>query len=110
MKGWIALVFSALIAVGAAAAADTQRSVDARDINIVSEGQGNDVSVNIGGIDGAEIEGVSIINGSVFIDGRQVPDSATRYRSRSRSGVVYLIRRSATGVEIVDEASVKGRK
>jgi len=109
MNAWIALVIPALITVsGATAAAEAQRSVDARDIDVVSNGQGNEVGVSIGGIEGAEVEGVTIINGKAFIDGRAVPDSRTRYRARS--GVVYLIRRSASGVEVVDEASAKGRK
>ena len=109
MNAWIAVVIAVLLPTGAsAAAADARRNVDARDIEVVSKGQDNEVGVSVGGIEGAEAEGVTVINGKVFIDGRAVPDSATRYRARS--GVVYLIRRSTSRVEVVDEASAEETK
>lgn len=57
---------------------------------------GNVASSSSGVIEGdAQIQGVTIINDQVWIDGERVPASATRYRTRS--GRDYRILRSPTG-------------
>ena len=76
---------------------------EARDIGVTSQGEGNAAVISIGGIDGDDVGGVGVINGRVFIDGEEIPPTATRHRSRS--GTVYLVRRSASGVQVIDEAA-----
>ncbi|MEI7431977.1 MAG: hypothetical protein WCL27_16120, partial [Betaproteobacteria bacterium] len=58
-------------------------SVKARSDNATnSSSRKNDASVTVGGIaDGANIEGITIINDRVSIDGKDVPPNVTRYKS-----------------------------
>lgn len=44
----------------------------------------------------AEIEGVTIINDSVYIDGERVPSHVTRFKGR-KSGLVYSIKWGKNG-------------
>ena len=60
----------------------------------------NEASVTVGGIAGdANIEGVTIINDRVSIDGKDVPANVTRYKSL-KSGKVYLIERKRGSVSV----------
>lgn len=76
-------------------------SVNARSDNAVtSSGQGNEASVNIGSIsEGANIEGITVINGRVSIDGKDVPPNVSRYKS-TKTGKVYLIQRKGGSVSV----------
>ena len=66
----------------------------------VPSGRGNNASVTVGGIsDDADIEGVTVINGRVSIDGKDVPSGVTRYKS-PKSGKVYLIQRKDGSVSV----------
>ncbi|SDG66459.1 hypothetical protein [Propionivibrio dicarboxylicus] len=60
----------------------------------------NEASVVVGHIaDDANIEGVTVINGRVTIDGKDVPANATRYTS-PRTGKVYSIQRNGGSVSV----------
>ena len=62
--------------------------------------KGNQASVIVGGIsDDAGIEGVTVINGHVSIDGKDVPPSITRYKS-PKTGKTYLIQRKGGSVSV----------
>lgn len=70
-------------------------------------GGGNTAGNTVGGIEGdVESEGVTIINGRVYIDGKEIPPKVTRYKS-PRTGEVYVIRRKGTSVEVVSEEDRK---
>ena len=57
----------------------------------VSMGGSNDTGSTAGSIDpDADIEGVSVINDEVWIDGEKVPKGKTRYTGK-KSGVKYKI-------------------
>lgn len=73
----------------------TRVDINARDISTTAS-EGNTASVTVGGIgNDADVEGVTVINGKVWIDGREVPAAAKRYKSKS--GTVYRIERSKSG-------------
>lgn len=64
---------------------------------------GNTAGNTIGGIEGeVDSQGVTIINGRVYIDGKEIPPKVTRYRS-PRTGEVYVIRRKGGSVEVTSE-------
>ena len=59
--------------------------------------QGSVASNQTGVIDSsAEIEGVTIINDSVYIDGEKVPNHVTRFKGR-KSGLMYSIKWGRNG-------------
>ncbi|MFN3076350.1 MAG: hypothetical protein ABT940_05635 [Alphaproteobacteria bacterium] len=62
---------------------------------------GNSASFNTGIAPGASIQGVSVINGEVSIDGEKVPPGTKRFTSRS--GKKYVIDRGNGGVVVRDE-------
>lgn len=69
--------------------------------------EGNDASVTVGGIDAdADIQGVTVINGRVSIDGKEVPANVTRYKS-PRTGTVYLIQRKNGSVNVTTEEGAR---
>ncbi|OHC65394.1 MAG: hypothetical protein A2040_02700 [Rhodocyclales bacterium GWA2_65_19] len=79
------------------------------DVRVRAEGvtaiatEGNKASVTVGGIDGdADIQGVTVINGRVSIDGKDIPAGVTRYKS-PRTGTVYLIQRRGGSVNVTTE-------
>lgn len=81
-------------------------SVTAKDINTIAT-DGSTASVTVGGIgEGVEMQGVAVINGRVYVDGKEVPPNVSRYKS-PRTGEVYLIRRSKEGVSVTTEGSRK---
>ena len=80
---------------------DVNIDVDAKDISTISTG-GNTTSVTVGGIEGdANIQGVTVINGKVWIDGKEIPPNVTRYKSKS--GTVYRIARKGGAVSVTSE-------
>lgn len=65
---------------------------------------GNVVGNSVGGIEGdVEMEGVAVVNGRVYIDGKEIPPKVTRYKS-PRSGETYTIKRKGTSVQVVSES------
>lgn len=79
-------------------------------VNVRAEGvtsistDGGSASVTVGGIDqDADVQGVTVINGRVTIDGKDVPANVTRYKS-PKTGTVYLIQRKAGSVSVTTEA------
>jgi hypothetical protein len=50
----------------------------------------------------AHQQGVAVVNGKVYIDGKEIPPKVTRYKS-PRTGEVYLIRRDGGSVEVTTE-------
>ena len=65
--------------------------------------EGNQASVTVGGIDAdADIQGVTVINGRVSIDGKEIPANVTRYKS-PRTGTIYLIQRKGGNVSVTTE-------
>ena len=83
-------------------------SVRARSENAsASNRKSNEASVTVGGIaEGANIEGVTVINGRVWIDGKEVPPNVTRYKS-TKTGRVYLIQRKGTSVSVSEAGDGK---
>lgn len=68
---------------------------------------GNTASVTVGGIDAdADVQGVTVINGRVNIDGKDIPANVTRYKS-PRTGTVYLIQRKGGSVSVTTEEGAK---
>lgn len=66
-------------------------------------GGGNTAGNTVGGIEGdVESQGVTIINGRVYIDGKEIPPKVTRYKS-PRTGEVYTIRRKGSSVEVISD-------
>lgn len=64
---------------------------------------GGKASVTVGGIEGdVDIQGVTVINGRVSIDGKEIPANVTRYKS-PRTGTVYLIQRKNGAVSVTAE-------
>lgn len=64
---------------------------------------GSTAGVTVGGIeDDADIIGVTVINGRVSIDGKEIPPNVTRYKS-PRTGTVYLIQRKNGSVSVTSE-------
>lgn len=84
------------------------------DVNVQADGvtaiatEGNTASVTVGGIDAnADIQGVTVINGKVWIDGKEIPPNITRYVA-PRDRTVYLIKRNNGAVSVTTEEG--GRK
>lgn len=78
-------------------------------VNVRAEGvtaiatEGSEASVTIGGIAGdADVQGVTVINGRVSIDGKDIPANVTRYKS-PKTGTVYLIQRKNGSVNVTTE-------
>lgn len=107
---------AALLVLVAAGSAGAQVSVRDREVkvgtgvvNARAEGvtaiatDGGQASVTVGGIAGdADIQGITVINGRVSIDGKEVPANVTRYKS-PRTGTVYLIQRKNGAVSVTTE-------
>lgn len=66
-----------------------------------SVGKGNVVGSTVGGVSPNQ-QGVAVVNGKVFIDGKEIPPKVTRYKS-PKTGEVYLIRREGGSVEVTTE-------
>lgn len=65
-------------------------------------GNGSSATTTIGGIGpDAQVQGVTVINGQVWIDGEKIPGGVTRHTSRS--GQKYIIDRSGAGVSVRTE-------
>lgn len=82
-------------------------------INVQADGvtaiatEGNNASVTVGGIGAdANVQGVTVINGRVSIDGKDVPANVTRYKS-PKTGTVYLIQRKGNSVNVTTEEGAK---
>ena len=86
----------------------TDGSVKARsDNSSASSSRGNEARVTVGGIaDNANIDGITIINDRVSIDGKDVPPNVTRYKS-PKTGKVYLIERKGGAVSVSEAGGVK---
>lgn len=103
-------ILTAVVLLGASAlawGAESSKGSSAENITAVAIGGGS-ASVTVGGIENAEMDGVAVINGKVYIDGEAVPAGATRYRSKK--GNVYTIRRGPEGVAVESESSANGGK
>lgn len=80
--------------------------VSAKDINTIAT-DGSTAGVTVGGIgEGVEMQGVTVINGRVYVDGKEVPPNVSRYKS-PRTGEVYLVHRGKEGVSVTTEGSRK---
>ncbi len=67
----------------------------------------NKVSTTVGGIaEDANIEGITIINNRVSIDGKEIPPNITRYKS-PKTGKVYLIQRKGGSVNVSEAGGGK---
>lgn len=74
---------------------NTRINANARDISTTAT-DGNTASVTVGGIgEDVDVQGVTVINGKVWIDGQEVPAGATRYKSKT--GTTYRIERKKSG-------------
>ncbi|CAG0954280.1 hypothetical protein RHDC4_00288 [Rhodocyclaceae bacterium] len=107
---------AALLVLVAAGNTGAQVSVRDREVKVGTEGvnaraegvtaiatDGGKASVTVGGIAGdADIQGITVINGRVSIDGKDVPANVTRYKS-PRTGTVYLIQRKNGAVSVTTE-------
>lgn len=66
----------------------------------VSVGPGNEAKSTVGEIaPGANIEGVTIINGKLWIDGKEIPLGVKRYKS-PKTGKQYNIERKGSNVSV----------
>lgn len=88
---------------------DREVKVGTGTVNARAEGvtaiatDGGKASVTVGGIEGdADIQGITVINGRVSIDGKEIPANVTRYKS-PRTGTVYLIQRKNGAVSVTTE-------
>ncbi|MCX7898311.1 MAG: hypothetical protein N2441_10625 [Rhodocyclaceae bacterium] len=69
----------------------------------VSVGQGNQVGSSVGEIaPGANLEGVTIINGKLWIDGKEIPPGVKRYTS-PKTGKVYRIERHGKNISVTSQ-------
>lgn len=86
---------------------DADGRIDARSSAAASNRGKNEASVNVGSIaSDANIEGVTIINGRVSIDGKEVPAHVSRFRS-PKTGKVYLIQRKGDSVSVSEAGDGK---
>lgn len=70
------------------------------DGSAMAKGNRNEVSSTVGEIDpGASIEGVTIINEKVWIDGKEIPPGVKSYKS-PRTGEVYVIERRGRNISV----------
>jgi len=77
-----------------------------KDITTIAT-EGSTASVSVGGIgEGVEMQGVAVINGRVYVDGKEVPPNVTRYKS-PRTGELYVIQRGKDGVSVTSEGQRK---
>ena len=74
---------------------------DSRDVTINAIGDSNSATFQTGIASDAEITGITVINGEVWIDGQKVPPGVTRFTSRS--GKSYRIQRDGANVQVRDE-------
>lgn len=88
-------------AQGALQQQGTGVTVDSQGVTSQAVGQGNSASVVTGIGSGADIQGVTVINGEVWIDGEKVPGDARKFTGRS--GKTYIIDRSQGGVRVHTE-------
>lgn len=66
----------------------------------LSVGPSNEAKSSVGEIaPGANIEGVTIINGKLWIDGKEVPPGVKRYKS-PKTGKLYNIERRGNNVSV----------
>lgn len=66
----------------------------------VSVGPGNKVKSSVGEVEPeAKIEGVTIINGKLWIDGKEIPAGVERYKS-PQNGKIYNIERRGKNVSV----------
>jgi len=83
---------------------DINISVDATNISTEAT-DGNTASVTVGGIEGnLTAQGVTVINGRVWIDGKEIPRNVRRYKSKS--GTNYAIKRWNNGAKVTAEQDV----
>lgn len=69
----------------------------------VSVGPDNEARSSLGEIDpDVNIEGVTIINGKLWIDGKEIPPGVKRYKS-PKTGTVYKIERRGTNISVTSE-------
>lgn len=82
-------------------------SVKTRTDGSAGSGRNNEAGLTVGGISGdADVEGVTVINGRVSIDGKDVPPSVTRYKS-PKTGRIYLIQRKGGAVSVSEAGGAK---
>ncbi len=68
---------------------------------------GNTARNTVGGIgSNVDVQGVTVINGRVYIDNKEIPPDVTRYKS-PRTGEVYIIKRKGTSVEVTSDGGAK---
>ncbi len=68
--------------------------------NQVSVGAGNEVGSSVGSIaPGANVEGVTIINGKLWIDGKEIPPGVKTYKS-PKTGKTYKIERQGKNISV----------
>ncbi|MEW6163672.1 MAG: hypothetical protein AB1642_01275 [Pseudomonadota bacterium] len=80
---------------------DISIDVDAKDVSTVTTGS-NSASVTVGGIgEGVNVQGVTVINGKVWIDGEEIPPGVKRHKSKS--GTIYRIERKNGAVSVTSE-------
>ncbi len=89
-------VGAANVSLESALAGDSGRDVT---INVI--GEDNTASFQTGIASGAEISGITIINGEVWIDGQKVPRGAKSFTAKS--GKSYLIESGPNGVVVRDK-------
>lgn len=66
----------------------------------VSVGGGNQISSSAGEITpGANIEGVTIVNGKLWIDGKEIPPGVKNYKS-PKTGMTYKIDRNGKNISV----------
>lgn len=66
----------------------------------VSLGSGNRVQSSVGEISpDANIEGVTIINGKLWIDGKEIPPGVKRHQS-AKTGKIYRIERNGNNISV----------
>lgn len=81
------------------------RGVGQEDVRVgsgsqVSVGQGGSARSSVGEIaPGANIEGVTIINGKLWIDGKEIPPGVKSYKS-PKTGKLYRIERQGGNVSV----------
>jgi hypothetical protein len=87
------------LAAGGAMAGNVTINTTVDGVNVQTSG-GNNSQVTIGGIESGDttVQGLTIINGTVIIDGVKVPESAKEYRSKD--GTLYVIKRQGGSVSV----------
>jgi hypothetical protein len=68
---------------------------------------GSTVRNSVGGIgSNVDVQGVTVINGRVYIDNKEIPPDVTRYKS-PRTGEVYTIKRKGGSVEVTSDSGAR---